>query len=95
MPHTRNVDLAVISDVHLGSYGCHAEELTRYLESIKPGVLVINGDLLDIWQFKKYYWPESHMQVLQTILDLLKMALPLIISQATMMKCLEATLHLP
>lgn len=72
MSHKRTIDLAVISDVHLGSYGCHAEELTRYLESINPGTLVINGDLLDIWQFKKYYWPQSHMQVLQAILDLVK-----------------------
>ena len=32
----RNLDICVISDVHLGSYGCHAEELNNYIKSIKP-----------------------------------------------------------
>ncbi|MCA1803036.1 MAG: UDP-2,3-diacylglucosamine diphosphatase [Rhodothermaceae bacterium] len=67
----RPVDLVVISDVHLGTYGCHAAELNRYLKSIKPGILILNGDIMDMWQFKKYYWPDSHMKVLKTITSLL------------------------
>lgn len=61
----RLVDLVVISDVHLGTIGCHAEELNRYLKSIQPKVLILNGDILDMWQFKKYYFPESHMKILK------------------------------
>lgn len=61
----RNVDLVVISDVHLGTIGCHAEELNAYLKSIQPKILILNGDILDMWQFKKYYFPESHMKVLK------------------------------
>lgn len=67
----RPVDLVVISDVHLGTYGCHAAELNRYLKSIRPGILILNGDIMDMWQFKKYYWPDSHMKVLKTITSLL------------------------
>jgi UDP-2,3-diacylglucosamine pyrophosphatase LpxH len=67
----RRVDLVVISDVHLGTYGCHAVELNRYLKSIRPGILILNGDIMDMWQFKKYYWPDSHMKVLKTITSLL------------------------
>ncbi|MFU8860399.1 MAG: UDP-2,3-diacylglucosamine diphosphatase [Cyclonatronaceae bacterium] len=67
----RPVDLVVISDVHLGTYGCHAVELNRYLKSIKPRILILNGDIMDMWQFKKYYWPDSHMKVLKTIMALL------------------------
>ena len=63
----RYVDLVVISDVHLGTIGCHAEELNRYLKSIEPRILILNGDILDMWQFKKYYFPESHMKVLKRI----------------------------
>ncbi len=48
----RNVELVVISDVHLGTYGCKAKELLRYLNSIQPKTLVLNGDIIDIWQFK-------------------------------------------
>lgn len=64
----RNVDIAVISDVHLGTYGCHARELLNYLRSIRPEVLVLNGDIIDIWQFSKHYWPDSHMQVIRKIM---------------------------
>ncbi len=65
----RRVELVIISDVHLGTYGCHAEELLKYLNSIKPKVLVLNGDIIDIWQFKKRYWPKSHMKVLKKIIE--------------------------
>src|SRR4051794_3624900 len=68
----REVDVVVISDVHLGTYGCHAKELLQYLKSIQPRVLVLNGDIIDIWQFNKNYWPESHMQVIKYIMKLIK-----------------------
>ncbi len=63
----RPVDLVVISDVHLGTYGCHANELVRYMKSIKPKKVILNGDIIDIWQFSKKYWPQSHMQVIKEI----------------------------
>lgn len=61
----RRVDILVLSDVHLGTYGCHAKELLQYLKSIKPKVVVLNGDIIDIWQFSKSYWPKSHMNVVR------------------------------
>ncbi|MBD1427396.1 UDP-2,3-diacylglucosamine diphosphatase [Sphingobacterium arenae] len=66
----RNVELVVISDVHLGTYGCRSKELLRYLNSINPQKLILNGDIIDIWQFRKSYFPESHLRVLKHILDL-------------------------
>lgn len=67
----REVDVVVISDVHLGTYGCHAKELLQYLKSIKPKKLILNGDIIDIWQFNKRYWPASHMQVIKHITGLM------------------------
>ncbi len=67
----RKVQVAVISDVHLGTYGCRAKELNQYLKSIDPEILVLNGDIIDIWQFSKRYWPESHMKIVQRIFKLL------------------------
>jgi len=67
----REVELVIISDVHLGTYGCHSEELLRYLKSIKPKRLILNGDIIDMWQFSKRYWPKSHMQVVKHITSLL------------------------
>jgi len=66
----RRVQVAVISDVHLGTYGCHAQELLRYLKSIRPQVLVLNGDIVDIWQFSKNYWPPAHMRVVRYLAGL-------------------------
>jgi len=67
----RKLDLVVISDVHLGTYGCHAKELLKYLKSIEPEHLVLNGDIIDIWQFKKRYWPKSHMKVIKHLTGLI------------------------
>ena len=67
----RNVEIVVVSDVHLGTYGSRANELVSYLESINPKTLVLNGDIIDIWQFSKHYFPESHMRVVKAIMSLL------------------------
>lgn len=67
----RKVKLAVISDVHLGTYGCHAKAVNNYLKSIEPEIMVLNGDIIDIWQFSKRYWPDSHMKVVQRIFKMM------------------------
>lgn len=67
----REVDVVVMSDMHLGTYGCHASEIVTYLKSIQPRILVLNGDIIDIWQFSKRYFPLAHMQVLKEIMHLL------------------------
>jgi len=67
----RFLDLVVLSDIHLGTYGCHATELVSYLRSIQPKLLVLNGDIVDIWQFRKHYFPASHMQVIKEIFSLM------------------------
>jgi UDP-2,3-diacylglucosamine pyrophosphatase LpxH len=66
----RKVELVVISDVHLGTYGCHAKELLEYLSTIKPKTLILNGDIIDIWQFRKSYFPKSHLKVIKKIISL-------------------------
>lgn len=67
----RKLDAVVLSDVHLGTYGCHATELITYLRSIEPKLLVLNGDIVDIWQFRKHYFPAAHMQVIKEIFSLM------------------------
>jgi len=66
----RSVELVLISDVHLGTFGCRAKELYRYLKSIRPETLVLNGDIIDIWQFRKRYFPKSHLKVIKQIFSL-------------------------
>ena len=66
----RELDIAIISDVHLGTYTCHAKELLNYLQSIQVNTLILNGDFIDMWQFKKRYFPKEHMQVIHCILHM-------------------------
>ncbi len=66
----REVDIVILSDVHLGTYGCHAKELLNYLKSIKVNTLILNGDFIDMWQFKKNFFPKEHVQILQHILKM-------------------------
>ena len=65
----RPVEIVVLSDVHLGTYGCHANELFDYLKTIKPKILILNGDIIDIWQFRKSYFPKSHLKIIRKIID--------------------------
>lgn len=66
----RKLEIAVISDVHLGTYDTYADELLAYLSSIQPKILVLNGDIIDIWQFKKSYFPTSHLNILKKIVSM-------------------------
>ncbi len=66
----RALEVAVISDIHLGTYGCNAHELHRYLKSIQPKILILNGDIIDIWQFSKRYFPTSHMKIIKQIFSM-------------------------
>lgn len=72
----RKVDIVVISDVHLGTFGCHAKELVNYLKSIEPKQVILNGDIIDIWNFKKRYWPKSHMKVIKQITKFISKGIP-------------------
>ena len=65
----RKLDILVLSDVHLGTYGCHAKELLRYLKTVKPKTVILNGDIIDIWQFSKRYWPKNHMKVIKHLMS--------------------------
>ncbi|NCP22329.1 MAG: UDP-2,3-diacylglucosamine hydrolase [Flavobacteriales bacterium CG_4_9_14_0_2_um_filter_35_242] len=64
----RKIEVLVLSDIHLGTYGCHAKELLQYLKSVNPKTVILNGDIIDIWQFSKHYWPKSHMKVVKHLI---------------------------
>jgi len=65
----RKLDVVVISDIHLGTYGCKAKELLNYLRSIQPDMLILNGDIIDGWQFSKSYFPALHLQVVKELIQ--------------------------
>lgn len=65
----RTVDILVLSDIHLGTYGCRAKELLKYLKSVNPKHVILNGDIIDIWQFSKHYWPKTHMKIIKYVMQ--------------------------
>lgn len=72
----RAIEVLVISDIHLGTYGSSAKELNAYLNSIDPATIIINGDWLDIWNFNMNYWPAEHAENIFIILDFIKQGKP-------------------
>ncbi len=43
----RKVEIVVLSDIYLGMRVCKAHELLNYLKSVKPDILILNGNVLD------------------------------------------------
>jgi UDP-2,3-diacylglucosamine pyrophosphatase LpxH len=58
-----------ISDVHLGFKGCQADLLLDFLRSTRCQYLFLIGDIVDVWNMRNgLYWPQSHNDVIRTIL---------------------------
>jgi UDP-2,3-diacylglucosamine pyrophosphatase LpxH len=58
-----------ISDIHLGTPGCRAEELSKFLQQYTSDKLYLVGDVVDGWALeKRWFWPKEHTQVVQQVL---------------------------
>lgn len=58
-----------ISDVHLGTRGCKADQLADFLASNDCDVLYLVGDIVDGWRLtRSWYWLPSHTAVVNEIL---------------------------
>jgi UDP-2,3-diacylglucosamine pyrophosphatase LpxH len=68
----RNLEIVVISDIHLGTYGCHAEELNNYLNSIKTKKLILNGDIFEGYVFERKNFDKHQFEFIRIILKFLK-----------------------
>ncbi|WP_075590342.1 UDP-2,3-diacylglucosamine diphosphatase [Labilibacter marinus] len=70
--NVRKVEVVVVSDFHLGTRSCKSKELLGYLKSIKPKELLLNGDIIDIWQFSKSYFPKTQLKVVRQIIKMME-----------------------
>jgi UDP-2,3-diacylglucosamine pyrophosphatase LpxH len=58
-----------LSDIHLGSKGCNAEQLLTFLKYHDSEYLILVGDIIDFWSLKRStFWPTSHNTVVQKVL---------------------------
>jgi len=69
---TRKLDVSVISDVHLATLASKAKLLLRYLKSIQPKILVLNGDIIDSWRFSRNYFPKAHLKVIRQLVKMIE-----------------------
>ncbi len=62
----------VISDIHLGSAGSRVKEVTRFLKTYSCEKLILNGDIIDGWQLKKYgEWKRKHTLFFKVIIKMI------------------------
>lgn len=63
----------VISDVHLGTKGSKAKEVVEFLKQSKCEKLILNGDIIDGWQLKKYgTWKRKHTRFFKHVLKMIE-----------------------
>lgn len=58
-----------LSDLHLGSPGCKAKRLVKFLRQNDCEQLYLVGDIFDGWKLKtRFYWTPDHTRVIKAIL---------------------------
>lgn len=61
----------VMSDLHLGSKSCRANDIVNFLEKNECYNLILNGDIIDGWSLKRgSKWKDEHTKVLRKILKM-------------------------
>ena len=68
----RRLDISVISDVHLATLASKAKPLLKYLKSIQPQMLVLNGDIIDSWRFSRNYFPKAHLKIVRQLVKMIE-----------------------
>lgn len=59
-----------VSDVHLGSPGCRARNLTDFLKRNDCERLYLVGDVFDGWKLKSnFYWTPDHSRVIKAVIS--------------------------
>lgn len=73
MRDTTHFRTIIISDLHLGASGSKAEEVTSFLKSYSCKKLILNGDIIDAWQLKKYgVWKRKHTMFFRRVLKMIE-----------------------
>lgn len=63
----------IVSDVHLGTKGAKAKEITRFLKQFHCENLILNGDIIDGWQLKKSgSWKRKHTRFFNRVLKMME-----------------------
>ncbi|MCG6189657.1 UDP-2,3-diacylglucosamine diphosphatase [Maribellus maritimus] len=75
---TRKLEVSVISDLHLATHGSKPKKVLKYLKSIQPKLLVLNGDIIDSWRFSRNYFPKPHLKVVRYLIKMMEKGVQII-----------------
>ncbi len=69
VPTSEILRAVFISDVHLGSKYCHAEELAEFLSHLQCRRLYLVGDIVDLWWLaeKRAVWRQAQHHVVEAL----------------------------
>lgn len=61
----------IVSDLHLGTKDCKADEFIEFIDSNPTELLILNGDIVDVWALNRgSKWKKRHSKVLSKLLKL-------------------------
>jgi len=61
----------IVSDLHLGTKDCKAEEFIEFIEKNPTDLLILNGDIVDGWAINRgSKWKKQHTKVISKLLKL-------------------------
>ncbi len=69
---SRELEVSVISDLHLATHACKPKKVLKYLKSIHPKTLILNGDIIDSWRFSRNYFPKNHLKVVRQFIKMME-----------------------
>ena len=70
---TLHVRTVILSDVHLGTPHCKADEVTHFLKHVRCERLILNGDIIDGWRLTRDgQWTRAHTRFVRRILTLVQ-----------------------
>jgi UDP-2,3-diacylglucosamine pyrophosphatase LpxH len=73
MKPTLNVRSVILSDVHLGTPHCKAEEVTHFLKHVRCERLILNGDIIDGWRLRRGDpWTKAHTKFVRRVLTMVQ-----------------------
>ncbi len=68
--HLRTI---IISDIHLGTAGAKVREVVHFLLQHTCDTLILNGDVIDAWELKKYgKWKVKHTRFFKAMLKMME-----------------------
>jgi len=61
----------IMSDLHLGSKSCRADDILKFLNKLECKTLILNGDIIDGWALKRgSKWIDKHTKVVRKLLKM-------------------------